>query len=384
MAYTHTPEKTFSAPLRQSSISECLRCKRCFMFRHRWGLVPKSMSVPTAATRGRIIHAVLSFPVTPEGDKALTDWKAGTTAALEKLIAETGDPLGTLADQIAHFENTFAVAAMFRSLMAEKFAPPSYMQTLCTEEPVSFTFTSPELQAANVPVFTLSSRLDRLVLDTRPDSRSVWVRDFKTTERDPVQTLTGYAYSIQCRLYRMAAEAYLASCPLPDGAADVTGFILDVLRLPSITLSAADRDFKVVNKTLKSGPRKGETVAEKIYYGEPKLANYINRCAEWYDNNQYDAIQSYPIRYIGGALDKEFLSVLYTAHRYMNIEEPISANFPRDLTRSYCVNYGRVCDYYGLCSSDEAAWPSLIETRYTVVDPNTADAELYDVHHSIQ
>ena len=51
--------KTYVQPLHQSSISTCLGCRRCYMYRDRWCLRPKKKEKAGAANQGRIIHRFL-------------------------------------------------------------------------------------------------------------------------------------------------------------------------------------------------------------------------------------------------------------------------------------------------------------------------------------
>lgn len=375
MTYLHTQERTFSPPLRQSSISTCLRCKRCFLFRYRWGLCPILPQASSAApNRGCIIHTVLAYEDSPEGNAALDAYHSAIASRIEAAISETKDPLGELTYALRDFEQTFSKALMLRRVLTRSCPQPDYVKTLCVEEPVTFQVTHPTAAKHGFPAMTLSSRLDKLVLDQRPESNhSVWVRDYKTTLRDADFFLTGYSYSLQCLLYRMAAEAWLSANTAEPHT--VRGFILDILQVPTIRMSAADRDYTVATKTLKSGPNKGKEVTEKVYTGEPLFENYLKRCEEWYADKGKDAVRSYPIFYTGPTMTPDLLSVLYMAHRYTHLEKPTTRAYPKDLTASYCTYYERVCNYYPLCSSDEAAWSSIIEAKYTVKDPSESAAD---------
>ena len=55
-----------------------------------------------------------------------------------------------------------------------------------------------------------------------------------------------------------------------------------IVRKPTISFGQADRDFFLDTTPFKSGPRKGEPRNEKVYTGEPRLENYLERCRQWY------------------------------------------------------------------------------------------------------
>lgn len=122
-----------------------------------------------------------------------------------------------------------------------------------------------------------------LLLYSEPDN-SVWVLDWKTTDKPPTIRLATVPFEFQtlhyCHITNINMPALIAKHQLP---ADATfgGMIHVAIQKPSIKLCGEDRDYSEVMHTLKSGPRKGEIEKRKTFYGDPKPENFTNRVKDW-------------------------------------------------------------------------------------------------------
>jgi hypothetical protein len=172
------------------------------------------------------------------------------------------------------------------------------------------------------------------------ETKQVWIRDYKTSGRDVQYTLAGYLFSLQCRIYRLLAHSTGYS---PEG------FILDILQSPSIKFCKKDKTFD----------------------------DYVKRVKLWYAEKGDKSVRSFSIRYAEPPMPEELEKVLTFTWSYV-IRPPLAHLFRRDVTGHSCKRYERLCDYYQLCSSDEAVWPVLIASNYEVVPPEETKGDTDD------
>lgn len=347
----YQPNQTYQPPIHQSSAACWLRCQRCFLFRYRWGLVPKQPPVARAAGRGRLTHRLLEL-----GPSRMAEFQADIQQQihqLEQRIEQEGDPLGLLETAIRQLTQDSAMACSVCSVFWETFPAfnpdndSSPLRSIVREQSISAvispdSFPPPASQA--MPAIAIAGRLDQICQSA--DSGNIWLMDYKTTSQDPQTILTGYQFSLQCRIYRLLADAYCQREELPSPK----GFILNIIRMPTIVMCSKDKSFN----------------------------DYLNRCIQWYKEKGLEACAAYQIQYSEPIMPFELLSVLYRIHRSME-QPPVADYYPRDLTTSYCSNYRSTCVYYPLCSSDPAAWPALIEQSFVQKPPySDTDQETVD------
>ena len=243
--------------------------------------------------------------------------------------------------------------------------------------------TPPGMPALDIPI---EGTLDEGVLDEQ--ASCVYIRDTKTTGRPVEFTLTGYSYSLQCRLYRILIDAWLRSqketplvgvTKISDLPPTSTGFILDILQKPTIRMCDKDRPFTEYNAILSRGPRKGQMEVRREYAEgtSPVFENYLNRCREWYKEAGSEAASSFSVAYAEAPMPSELADALILGY-YLTAQEPIPSLFARDITSDACTAWDRVCLYYPLCSTSEAAWPAIIESKYEQVPPPKIEEEVKD------
>ena len=116
---------------------------------------------------------------------------------------------------------------------------------------------------------------------------SVWIVDYKTTSLSPLERALSCTIEPQTQHYLHILEANLRQEKFkeehglpPD--VRVGGMMHAIVQKPTIEFGMKDRDYTLDTTPFKSGPRKGEPRNERVYQGEPRLENYMQRCHEWY------------------------------------------------------------------------------------------------------
>lgn len=116
---------------------------------------------------------------------------------------------------------------------------------------------------------------------------SLWIVDYKTTSISPRMRAASCPIEPQTQHYMTILNTMIqkgtlqASFDLPSDVS-VGGMLHAIVRKPTISFGQADRDYTLDETPFKSGPRKGQPRNEKIYIGEPRLENYLDRCRQWY------------------------------------------------------------------------------------------------------
>jgi len=116
---------------------------------------------------------------------------------------------------------------------------------------------------------------------------SLWIVDYKTTGISPRMRAASCPIEPQTQHYMHILDHMVKTGQLQakyDLPSDVTvgGMLHAIIRKPTISFGQGDRDYILDTTPFKSGPRKGEPRNEKVYTGEPRLENYLERCRQWY------------------------------------------------------------------------------------------------------
>jgi hypothetical protein len=286
------------------------------------------------------------------------------------------DLLGEWAIRANELEQQYYKALAICTMLWEAFPQPEHHKTIAREKEVGFRI---RLDKAPTPesdplIVEVMGTIDHMIHDEKTDR--IFIRDYKSSQRDPMFTTTGYQWSLQCRLYRLLAGAYLQEYLDKEGnkpfsGRHVDGFILDVLQVPRISMCNKDKDYDEVEHTISRGPRKGEIELRREYRGRPKFENYLKRINEWFQQEGLHPFQSNCVMYTEPTLPDELRNDLRIAAVYQNVDA-VPENFPRDETTRYCKNFERQCKYYDLCSTSQTGWDEIIAQKYDIVVPDSA------------
>ena len=321
--------KQFGGALHQSDLGMMARCMRAAMFRYKLGLRPKTEK-GGAAGLGKMFHKVVQYG--PGGIKESKIWAQQQQASLWKLVEAGEDVDGSIAATVKamtdHYNKALAVAQMYW----EKYPDPEYLETLATE-----VYVEGPVIVAGVQIM-IGGTIDKLVRDKR-DGR-LWVRDWKTSSRDINYMMTGYQWSVQCRMYRLLAWLWATQNEVEKP--EPLGFILDGVQMPTIKFCKKDKDFDA----------------------------YIERCKQWYKDNLIETFVSRAIPYLEPMLNLPIQELLLKGAGAQSRADDLHVDdYPQDITASYCTNYDRQCIYYDLCNCDQHQWPEIIERKFNVVEP---------------
>lgn len=160
-----------------------------------------------------------------------------------------------------------------------QYLTSSKFRLLGIEVPISYT---PRGIYGNVQLVGL---VDRLIYGS---DNKIWAIDYKTTSRFPDIRLESCPIEFQTWHYLYILQQLLHNGTIqkmyPELPSDVQigGIIHIAIHKPTIRLGMNDRNFTIESRILKSGPNKGTIREEKVYYGEPTVANYSRRVHEWH------------------------------------------------------------------------------------------------------
>lgn len=393
---------SYIVPIRQSTCHTCHACIRKCMFRNRLGLVPNRRKFKSAAHLGTLVHRFQQVGLAAKDVAKVRQEVEKELEPCRQAIYSNDDLFGDAARTIKAAEDNFSLAWVMAELFAEAYPTTPALQSVVKEQEVEASITIHE-GGETLPVW-LAGRLDDLQQLSTDDS--FWIRDFKSTSRDLDDILVGYQWGPQLRIYRILANAwlhqhgreFLQTRPRPMqpvgmvARIETRGFILNVLQRPGIILSGADRNFSVKQRVLKSGPRKGETVEDKTYYGEPLFNNYLNRVRDWYraqvaSGEMKQPFTSLMVPFTEPVMTDHFaqflLGVRWVCTVRLGNASPadLARNFPKDPSGSACRAFEQTCDYYPLCCAEPDNWPSIITASFKQEKPDLCIKESeYDDH----
>jgi len=318
--------KDWRKPISASGIMTALGCERKFLFANKWRLYRKARQYSPSASFGKLLHRLLQ--VGEARCEEVHQEVIKQHGALREQILKGEDLTGDILREANELHSNYTKALAVAKIFWEKYPPAEHMETVCREERIEGEWTG-------TPVVGF---MDWIVRDTR--DKSVWIRDTKTTSRKFDSILTGFQWSVQARFYRKLAMSR------PWGK-DVKGFILDMVKVPTIKLCGKDE---------KNAATWECTVMEA----------YIKRVKEWYAEQDEESMKSVAIKF-NEPVDNIEIGKVYCKTQDMWGAEALPENFSKDLTRGSCYAYEKVCPYYVLCSSDPLTWPAQIEEMFEVV-----------------
>lgn len=353
--------KDIAGPLSPSMINLGKRCTRKFMYRYRWGLVPKSRPYAPSADVGHLTHRLLELGQ-EKGVEIVKIEMRQLQDDLCKRIEAGEDLTGGMARTVNELTDLFNKARVMAEIFWEKY--PSADDAFETVAREIRLFGGKE----EFPPYGLSGKIDRLVR-SKSDG-AVWVRDIKCTSFAPHYILTGIRWSAQYQIYGFLAQTLVKNPP----GASVVGFIWDVLQIPGIKFCKKDKDWAAyldrvkewyVEKEMESGT--SPVVSQALYYNN-SLPGWRAKYTEnaWPDSITYTAGE----RFISNELWQEIYKV-----GILNTQSLHPELFPKDITCGECRYNRQICPYHALCNADEDSWPVVIERNFETIKEDEVETE---------
>tara|TARA_R100000655_G_C2997228_1_gene193832 strand:+ start:2435 stop:3652 length:1218 start_codon:yes stop_codon:yes gene_type:complete len=230
-----------------------------------------------------------------------------------------------------------------------------------------FMFLDTELHVKTKEKYPRAATFDALLYHKKQNS--LWIVDYKTTSMSVQNRLMTCPVEFQTNHYlfilKYCKEDIARHFNLPEDV-KVGGMIHIAIEKPTIKFGIKDRDFQYTTKTLSRGPRKGQTITEKIYSGEPKLKNYIDRCRDWYTRTgDFEGVEkTTPVSYSICKLEntereqKTYQSQIEHIQKLIKCE-CIPSNFLK-ATKSL-FSFGRQNPYLPFYLCPVELWPNIIK-----------------------
>lgn len=373
-----------SPAIRQSNIGTYRGCRRWFLFSQRLGLVRPSY--PRAATIGTLFHKMVETLYSGDGS-----WDQACMAVANTLMASGnllqdwvdnhgGDPT-ILQAQLDSQEKDAALAKAMAHYFLVTYPRDPRWETVAVEADIEVQVQSGVSPGITAPI---AGRIDRLIYDPGlllKDTPGYWLVDYKTLDgKRPTRPYArALKFSTQKSLYRLLATAWLQKMDRPE---PLLGCVYCLMARPGISFGSYDRDFAEETRPLKSGPRRGQMVTEKTYFGAPLLDYYIERCRRWLmaegefskhliarTENPVTMRPTFP--FTGKLVDGELANVLYEQSRACRAA-PLLSTYYRDA--GHCVlRSGKPCPYLALCESDPELWAGIVEAEHLIVGEDPKD-----------
>lgn len=321
--------------IRQSTINTWMKCRRKFLFEHRFGLQPKGASGPGALEVGTFFHLCAAHRrLGHPPDVAVRE--AGEIIAKRIEEADKEGRLDT-SKLSREFEQALALARVMEECYFEMFPPDPSREPVAVELKV-------RAKQRGIPT-ELQITVDLVSYDRA--NNEIWIEDYKTTSFDPLIRAGTMTFEPQTRLYRIVLTSLLRGGLLSEKGvpsdARVAGFVHSVVKKPALRLRIKD-----------------------------SYTDYLQRVRDWYRaegefslekasrTNEPVILQSH-IRFEDSLNDEELHSVLYEANRACRADTKLRS-YPRNWQA--CYDYNRPCPFLTLCTTDTRAWNAIVTTQY--------------------
>lgn len=285
-------------PLRASMYQTAVTDPFRFYLCHRLGIVsPFALSTPLKVgswfhARAELVPQSVGPELTLEQEQKMAALWEARAVELQQIAAHLAlSPMATahlVENERKDFDLAMATAAVGFYQLQVPGQPPGTtvhsfirnpnFRVLAAEKRLQFTYRNESIEADTL--FTP----DLLLFNTH--TKTLWAIDYKTCKESPTLRLQTCSVEHQTLLYLHGLAVLLEEgelgrmFDLPPGTT-IGGMIHIAFRKPGIRPSGEDRDFELEVRTLKAGPRRGQEVTEKKFYGEPRFENYIKRAAHW-------------------------------------------------------------------------------------------------------
>lgn len=281
-------------PIRSSDYELALADPFRYYLTRRLGIVP-AHSWSAALSRGSWLHRFFEYdPFTDAGASI----NFSVQKLLEKRLAELqeiNNALGIVGDsnrdllarEKLDVETSLGWYMAARTVKINdkygtfpQFLSQPYWRILDRELPISHV---PLNRSSHTP--PLNGILDLLLYNERQNN--LWILDLKSCAEPCINRLATCPLEFQTQHYLhilsnlVLSKTWREKYALPDNVT-IAGMMHLAIQKPDIKFCQVDRSYRMVPFTPSSGKNKGITREEKEFFGEPVLANYIKRCAQWY------------------------------------------------------------------------------------------------------
>jgi hypothetical protein len=322
-------------PLRSTFISDCERCPRYALLRHRAGLVPRGHT-SDARFRGDILHRIVAEVLRgvpqAQAEELMQTRMFDVCQTIVDSLMDSGYTLAgkTPEEAIKSLETETKVAIAMSRAYCKFFGIRAGSADILTDHdgeiarnlmPVAKNIIERHVHIPRVAAGTL----DAVLVDE--SKRDLYVLDHKTCGRDVVQYTRTLPLAAQTLLYPQLADSLGAGY----AGLRVAGIIYNVIRTPTIRCCKTD---------------------------DNDLDKYAARVEKWYEDNM-DTVMAQTI--IRPSPELKVLSTqrLERAAGYCTAP-PLLENFPAT-GGTACNAYNSLCQYIGLCTLDTALWPEQLE-----------------------
>ena len=370
--------------IRSSDYESVLHCPFQYYLSRRLGLV-QSLRWSEALSRGSWFHKRFEYYDLPadQAMKRMEEQYESREEELTKICHARGIKGESKAQVLTReYEDMLCASGWYEACMHkfvnEKILLPHW-EVLGTE--IAAEYKHPEFGR-------MLAQFDMLLYHKKQNS--VWIVDLKTTASNPLERLQTCPIEFQTQHYMHILKWLLGNFGETGGESAMTrtfgiprdarlgGMWHVAVQKPTISFGLRDRDFEEHNHEITRGPRKGMIELRKVYFGEPKIENYIKRCKHWYNGTgeyedkkpERDTAPPVNISKTDSAtLDtrwtSEYTRRLRLIHSYATAD-PTPANFPK--SANYLVQYGKMSPFHPFYLTHPREWPGCVSTEGFMVE----------------
>lgn len=389
-------------PLRSSNVVTALTDPFRFYLANRLGIVPIWSWSAALATgtwfhrRGEIFWQTPPTGVqSPEHDHQLATLLQTRQEEIRSIGLHLGLSAQKIQDLIDEEVESFDLASVTFQCCLYKVPLPGHRSPttlsdllrtytfVCAEE--VFQYRPEEWRPYDPPLY---AQPDAILVDA---ANAIWIIDWKTCTEATTLRLQLCSIEQQTLQYLdVIKNALAAGDPRLPKNATLGGMIHIACQKPSIRMSGEDRDFTISTKVLKGGPNKGQERTERVFHGEPRFANYVERVTRWMlgigeyldkaaERAANPVINTSTIHFRSIDADRwaRYNARIEVARQYATCE-PFPGNFP-DNPNSLRQMGGKLSPYLPFYTEPVSKWPSLIASGGFIIthrdEPTDAPAD---------
>lgn len=345
--------ESFKPSIRSSAVATYVECRRKYMLQERLGLKRKG-SYASALGIGTWFHAIMA-----EFYRGCSPHVA--LGAAVRVYNETEEELRKHVNPMGFLVGTTKTLTETLSKMASDLQKAKVM-ALWLWEREALNFDEYEVldieRVVEINYDTIKQpirvRFDAIV--RRRGTNELFIHDFKSTSKKPVDQIDTYLFALQPKLYRMACEALISAEKWVDEEGEplrLVGFKHILIRKPTIKLKA-----------------------------KQTFDAYLEEVRAWYADGMESKPDDPPlvkssIRFTEPVMTEELLMILREASRASGAGIDPSIYY-RDPSGRACTAYNSRCPFLDLCSAPYVEWKDLIERLYRVEFRDLTDEEEED------